>query len=159
MNSRSSCSNVIVADFKVQFVEANVQKHKLSSNKVKTHLFLNSSPHLAMQTTPAAETQVLHIQTLRCMHPHSLHPYAGNPHKLHAVKVVFFSKTKAHLMSKVLLALKIQWRYRLNSVVLFKYLILKKAYKRERVTCFPAAKLNTNSFGKEPYVTSPRRNN
>lgn len=128
-------------------------------NKLKIHLFLNSSPHLSLQTIPAAETRVLGIQTLRPMHPHSLHLSAGNPSKLHTVRVVYFSKIKAHLMSKILLALKIQWRCKMNSVVLLKYLILKKAYKRERFTCFPVAKLNTNSFGKEPYVISPRRNN
>lgn len=66
------------------------------------------------------------------MHPHSLHLSAGNPDKLHAVRVVNLSKVKMHLMSKLLLALKIQWRYRLNSVVLFKYVTLfKKAYKSE----------------------------
>lgn len=135
MNSRSSCSNVILTDFKVQFAQANIHKDRLTPK-----LFLNSSPHLSLQTISAAETQVLHIQTVRPMHPHSLHLSAGNPSKLHAVRVVFFSKTKAHFMSKLLLALKKQWRCRLNSVALFNYLILKKAYKREKVTCFPVAK-------------------
>lgn len=130
MNSRSSCSNIILTDFKVQFVQANVHEHRFTTNKLKIHLFLNSSPHLSLQTTPAAETCVLHI--LRPMHPHSLHLSAGNPSELYAVRVVYSSKIKAHLMSKLLLALKIQCRCRLKeSVVLLKYLILTKAYKRD----------------------------
>lgn len=157
MNSRSSCSNVFWQILKFSLYKQR-PINRLTANKLKTHLFLNSSPHLSLQTAPAAETRVLPIQTLRPMHSHSHHLSAGNPSKLHAVRVVYLSKIKAHLMSELLLALKIQrgagWTLLFCSNNSFWRKLIKG-----RVTRFPVAKLNTNSLEKEPYVTSPRRNN
>lgn len=116
MNSRSSCFNVILTDFEVQFVQANIYNHRVTTNKLKSHLVLKLfTPSIPTDYSCSWNTGPSHSLSDFCIPIHFT-----CLQEIHAGRVVYFSKIKAHLVAFVLkglaFVLKIQWRCRLNSV-------------------------------------------